>query len=296
MTESILDSAAAQFTNILHVRGVTIQQVERGNDRVAVSGTDAENSTVTAEGRFLIGADGAKSAVRAACGIKFFGAAYPHTFVMADFPDSTGWGTEARLYFSRYGSVESFPLPGAYRRFVVRTASFVDSQPAAALAAELPRRCGVKIDKSAARWETAFGVQRFIAATFALPRLFLCGDAAHVMSPIGGQNMNVGFADAELAAWSIDAILRSDASPASAAQIFNRIRRKSTAAAAGRAELMMRMGTSGGAVWNLLRNSAMSIALRTPLAAVANGMFTMLSLPNRDLPSCRRQLDETIVA
>jgi hypothetical protein len=48
---------------------------------------------------------------------------------------------------------------------------------------------------------------------------------------------------------------------------------------------MMRAGTSGGVLWNGLRNGVMSIALRTPITSLLYGMFTMLSIPNRDLPS-----------
>jgi 2-polyprenyl-6-methoxyphenol hydroxylase-like FAD-dependent oxidoreductase len=204
---------------------------------------------------------------------------------MADYVDNTGWGDEARLYFSSRGSVESFPLPDGYRRFVLRTSCFIKDNPADFLAQELPLRCGVSLDTAKPRFESAFGVQHFKASSFARPYLFLCGDAAHVMSPIGGQNMNTGFADAELAAFLVAGLHKGTVLPEIAAKVYDRYRKTAANTATQRAALMMRAGTSGGVLWNGLRNGVMSIALRTPITSLLYGMFTMLSIPNRDLPS-----------
>jgi 2-polyprenyl-6-methoxyphenol hydroxylase-like FAD-dependent oxidoreductase len=182
------------------------------------------------------------------------------------------------------------------RRFVLRTPFFIMDDPLGFLTREMPLRCGVSIEQVRPEWESAFGVQHYLASPMAESNVFLCGDAGHIMSPIGGQNMNVGFADAELAVQLISMIKNGTVQAKTAAAIFNRFRRKAAQAATLRAEIMMRLGTSGGAAWNSLRNSAMAALLRTPspIASVMYGMFTMLSLPNRDLPSCIPRLKRAL--
>jgi 2-polyprenyl-6-methoxyphenol hydroxylase-like FAD-dependent oxidoreductase len=293
-TESILETEVTAQSNIRFIRGAEVRAFHFVDGLSGITGADVNGREIKARGRYVIGCDGAKSVMRGHAGARFGGSAYPHTFLMADYNDTTGWGNEARLYFTERGSVESFPLPGGYRRFVLRTPSFIKENTSDFLSSEIPRRCGVSVDNVEKRWESAFGVQHYIASLFAAPRLFLCGDAAHIMSPIGGQNMNVGFADAELAARLIAMMRDRKSQPILTAKAFDRYRRKSALNATIRAELMMRMGTSGGTAWNALRNSAMGLALRTPLATVMNEMFTMLSLPNRDLPSCRVHLEKDL--
>ncbi len=285
-TESLLENAVTAQTNVLFLKGFEAQSFHISGEWCSVIGVEGIDRPFTVQGRFAFGCDGAKSAMRQNAGGRFLGRPYPHTFLMADYRDTTGWGNEARLYFTERGSVESFPLPEGCRRFVLRTPCFVKDNFSDFLAVEIPLRCGVHSDNEAVLWESAFGVQHFIASTFAAPRLFLCGDAAHIMSPIGGQNMNVGFADAELAAWLVEKVLEGKAKPGAASLVYDRFRKKSAKSAAMRAELMMRGGTSGGLLWNSLRNAGINIALRTPLSSVMDGMFTMLSLPNRDLQSC----------
>jgi hypothetical protein len=50
-----------------------------------------------------------------------------------------------------------------------------------------------------------------VAARFRQGRTFLLGDAAHIHSPVGGQGMNTGIADAVNLAWKLAAVLRGRA-------------------------------------------------------------------------------------
>jgi len=57
----------------------------------------AIDGPIEIRGRFLIGADGHKSAVRSATGLRVRERVYPQRFIMADFEDDSGLGDEARL-------------------------------------------------------------------------------------------------------------------------------------------------------------------------------------------------------
>ena len=87
------------------------------------NGVTAQVGERTIRYRYLIGCDGARSTVRSLAGIPVRTKTYRPRFVMGDFPDDTGWGAEAHLFFSARGAVESFPLPGGKRRWIAQTAA-----------------------------------------------------------------------------------------------------------------------------------------------------------------------------
>jgi 2-polyprenyl-6-methoxyphenol hydroxylase-like FAD-dependent oxidoreductase len=295
-TEQILESRVHCRPEIDFRRGCTVESVALEEDGVRIGATQNRKTPLSIRTRFVLACDGSRSRMREQAGIAWKGAPYRHTFLMADYTDRTGWGATARLYFTARGSIESFPLPGNQRRFVLRTPQFIKENESDFLEREIPRRSDINVDKKDKVWESAFGVQRFLAHPFARGRLFLCGDAAHVMSPIGGQNMNCGFADAECAAWCVvQALSRPDSLSSICAQ-YHAFRRKAALNAGLRAELMMRCGTSGGRLWNLVRSAGTALGLNSPLRSILFGMFTMLSLPNNDFEYYRPRLERALAS
>ena len=63
-------------------------------------------------------------------------------------------------------------------------------------------------------WQTLYRFSQRLADRFRVGRVFLAGDAAHVMSPFGARGLNSGAADAENLAWKLAAVLRGDAGDA----------------------------------------------------------------------------------
>jgi 2-polyprenyl-6-methoxyphenol hydroxylase-like FAD-dependent oxidoreductase len=66
--------------------------------------------------------------------------------------------------------------------------------------------CPVKID-GVARWRAVSDVARH----FQIGRVFIAGDAAHVMPPNGGFGGNTGIADAHNLAWKLALVLGGQA-------------------------------------------------------------------------------------
>ena len=217
-------------------------------------------------GRLLVAADGKGSFVRNALDISFRGRNYPDHYLMGDFHDTTTFGTDAALYFTPAGLVESFPLPGGLRRWVVKTPERVSAPTPETLARFIRERLGVTLPVET-NSVSVFGIQRFLADRFVAGRVALVGDAAHVVSPIGGQGMNLGW----LGAWRLAESLatRGDLSGYAA-------HRKSAQNAVVRAEFNTVMGRATPVA--AARDAAVWSMLHGPLQGPFARLFTMRGL------------------
>jgi 2-polyprenyl-6-methoxyphenol hydroxylase-like FAD-dependent oxidoreductase len=287
-TESILEKTILANNNIKLYRGYNVDEIS-DKDKITIHGKQHKGRYFKFSADYLIAADGGKSTIRNNLGVPFKGSAYRHTFLMGDFDDNTGWGNSARLYFTPRGSVESFPMPGNRRRYILRTADFIKENTTDFLQKEILLRTGVNVEKLRKYWESGFGVQHFTADCLAIKHVFFCGDSGHIMSPIGGQNMNTGFADAELAVWLIEKLINENTTSDKAINLYNRTRKRAIKSATWRAEMMMRMGTSGGSIWSSVRAAFVAAVLHTSLSALLLPVFTMQSIPFRNI---RAHLDE----
>ncbi|MCY1143684.1 FAD-dependent monooxygenase [Actinoplanes sp. Pm04-4] len=217
LLEEVLREAVAEIpacTLATDHRVVGFEQDETGV-RVTVTGPDGTPSTVTAD--YLIGADGPRSAVRAAMGADYHGgqALRPNFGLVFDAPEL--WR------HLRHGP--------AVQYWIVNAGA--------------PALMG-PIDRTRTWWMIAFGVdrntgerdaRRLIDAAAGTPvdatvlstdpwtarmqivdrmrdgRVFLAGDAAHLNPPFGGHGLNTGIGDAVDLGWKLAAVLDGWADP-----------------------------------------------------------------------------------
>jgi 2-polyprenyl-6-methoxyphenol hydroxylase-like FAD-dependent oxidoreductase len=166
----------------------------------------------TLRASFVIGADGAHSAVRKSLGIAFDGHSYPERFLvvsttapMAELlpglmsvnyvADPAEWLVLLQTpdHWRVLFPIEDVPIEDESNG----TGQPSDDELSAPGAVEqrlqgvarLPTRYPV-------HHSTIYRVHRRVAATFRLGRVLLAGDAAHINSPLGGMGMNSGIQDA----------------------------------------------------------------------------------------------------
>lgn len=280
-TIALLREKSAEFPSVTVRMGVAVTSLRQGDVHCEVGiARDLDAMTERAESRFVVACDGSRSQVREWLGVHTTGRTYPCHFVMGDFIDRSGMNDEAHLFFLPEGSVESFPLPEGRRRWIVQTESFLDSAPRSLISEIVAGRTGILLPVVDQVNQSTFTPRRLNCARYDHGRVLLCGDAAHVMSPIGGQGMNTGFADAEFLADALAGILLRDEAHETLLAAYDHYRQRAASAAIFRAGWGMWLGTWRGHALSALRDLIMRFALFDgPLSRHLGPFYAMLTIP-----------------
>lgn len=182
-------------------RLVGVTQTEAG----VVAAIELNGQVTNHRGSYLVGADGAKSAVRRLLGQDLKGSTYEKTniTVVIDFPFEEHLSN--MLFVNYVWTADShyslMRVQGAWRTGFSPAAG--QSAEAAAAEANIQRHLQ-KILATGAPYRIvhagAYTVHRRIVDSFRHGRVLLAGDAAHLNSPSGGMGMNSGIHDAHVLA------------------------------------------------------------------------------------------------
>ena len=179
----------------------------------ATLGTDGGQSI---KSRLLVGADGANSWVRQEAGFEADAKPYGEQGVVANFTCERPHRGIALQWFRADGVLAYLPLPGERISIVWST----NDANAAELTSMPPEEFCTRVAQAGAGMlgklelitpPAAFALTHLAVRDIAKPRLALVGDAAHVVHPLAGQGVNLGFGDARaLAAALQDPAARRD--------------------------------------------------------------------------------------
>ena len=261
-TAAVLEQRVRQLDPAALHRGVRVTRLHDDGGRVTVEAATGASAVRHTAG-IVIAADGVRSAVRPQLGTPVQAKDYPDCYQMGDFADTTGFGPDAALFLESAGIVESFPLPGNRRRWVVRLAASGTGGDACWLADQIRQRTGIDVDPASNTMLSRFGVRSRLVHRMVTGRTVLIGDAAHEISPIGGQGMNLGWLDAVALAPVVLASLHGKHVGVDLRD-FEAGRKAAAARAARQSEINMALGRPLAAGPWSIRNRAITAAAAVP--------------------------------
>lgn len=220
---------------------------------------------------YVIGADGAHSALRAGVGIELEGPRIDRSFVIVDVADDPEHPIVAeRAYYYGHPAVEGrnvllVPFAGGIRADLQLRPDddperFADPAGVARwIAAVLPERYADRIT-----WVSTYRFHQAVATAFCdgARRVLLVGEAAHLFAPFGARGLNSGIPDALVAAQAVQAALADPAGAGVAVDHFAATRRAAALYNRDAAGLALRHMSAAGWRLRLRRRVAAAVARR----------------------------------
>ncbi|HET6649595.1 MAG TPA: FAD-dependent monooxygenase [Candidatus Limnocylindria bacterium] len=213
---------------------------------------------------YLVGADGAHSPVRHAIGMNFTGYTFDDRFLIADVRADLPMTNERHFHFDPPWNpgrqVLIHPQPDGVWRIDWQVPPETDADAVRA-SGDLDRRIRQVVGESTPYelvWMTGYRFSQRVVDAFRDGRVFLAGDAAHVMSPFGARGLNSGISDAENLAWKLAAA--SNGAPDSLLDTYEAERRPAALANLAATEATMRFLAPHGPFRRAWRNLVLRMA------------------------------------
>ena len=217
---------------------------------------------------YLVGTDGAHSAVRHALGMRFPGHSHRDLFLICDIRARLPFPNERRFYFDPPWNpgrqVLIHPQPDDTWRIDWQVPSDTDLDVERA-SGRLDQRIRAVIGPSTPYelvWATAYRFHQRLADRFRVGRVLLAGDAAHLVSPFGARGLNSGAADAENLAWKLPLVI-TGAAPERLLESYDHERRAAGLENQSQTDATMRFMVPRGPLRRLLRDAILRGSLRS---------------------------------
>jgi len=209
-TEMILRDHARK-TGVEIERGVSFLRMVQKGQRVLATLERTDGTREEIDASYVVGCDGSRSAVRQAAGLEFQGGGYDQSWLLADVVlDQALDPNWMHGFTSIDGPIFFFPLPNSIWRIVLlrkRGESATTEVSMNEIVEILKKNHLGYLRARDPSWLAGFGIQHRRTVHLRMGRVFLCGDAAHVHSPAGGQGMNTGLGDAFNLGWKLASVI-----------------------------------------------------------------------------------------
>lgn len=262
--ERALLGRAASAPNIEVRWGAAVEALEQ--DETGVTLRLAGGGSARAE--YVVGADGAHSTVRKLLGVSFVGRSFPDRFLIADIRAELPFPNERRFFFdppfNPGRQVLIHPEPDGEWRIDWQVPVETDcdaERESGRLDARIRAILGDTPYELA--WLAAYRFHERCAERFRVGRVFLAGDAAHLMAPFGARGLNSGVEDARNLGWKLGFVMRGLAAPA-LLETYERERRPAAVENIRVTSATMRFMAPPTRAHQALRNLLLRGSLRVP--------------------------------
>jgi 2-polyprenyl-6-methoxyphenol hydroxylase-like FAD-dependent oxidoreductase len=219
---------------------------------------------------YVVACDGAHSVVRKLLGLGFPGRTFRDRFLIADVrAELPGFPRNERRFFfdppsNRGRQILVHPQPEGEWRIDWQVAPETDVE-AERESGALDRRVRAFVGSAPYElvWLTAYRFHQRLAERFRVGRVFLAGDAAHLMAPFGARGLNSGVEDATNLAWKLALVLDGSA-PDSLLASYEHERRSAAKENLHVTGATMRFMAPPSPLHRLYRNAVLRGSLRVP--------------------------------
>lgn len=207
VTERLLAEELERKGGVVEYETTFVSAVQH-NDHVSVT-LDQKGRRLNLTAAFVVGCDGAHSAVRHLLKLPFEGEQYNDLFILADVEtNETLPSDELQLCPSESGPLAIFPMSATRRRIIATINNQEGDAPSLEhLRMVMAERAPSGVEVRALHWSTYFRIHHRQVAQLRVGRIVIAGDAAHIHSPFGGQGMNTGLHDVWNLVWKLDLVL-----------------------------------------------------------------------------------------
>jgi 2-polyprenyl-6-methoxyphenol hydroxylase-like FAD-dependent oxidoreductase len=198
-------------------RNIQFKRFTEHKDRVITDVIMPDGSGQTILSKFIIGADGSKSAIRNFLNIPFTGKTYARPIFILDCGAISEINSAAITFAFSNTSVAGF-FPLGNQRWRVDGSFPVRVKKSKIITLEtvtkgLQNWNNLNFLLHDTEWFSVSHSQQKYAQTIRIGNCFLVGDSAHVNTPVGAQGMNTGLQDAHNLAWKLAFVLKQKANP-----------------------------------------------------------------------------------
>lgn len=205
---SVVLARQAASLGVEFIRGVPVTAVVQDDDGVTATAGGQEY-----RGRWLVGCDGGRSAVRELVGFDFVGTEPLFTGYVAEVTFADPQQLPLGFNLTPTGMYLRTPFEGHLGMNDFDAGTFDRSRPLTRehLQAVLRRVSGTDVTLTDVRLASSFTDRAMQVTSYKKGRVLLAGDAAHIHSPFGGQGLNLGIGDAVNLGWKLSSTVHNTA-------------------------------------------------------------------------------------